>query len=121
MTAPDELAELYAQWRVLTEQEEAGIRQGAWSSVDQCQTAKSRLQPRIEEVSRRVDLSLLEARFRPLVAELMAMEQRNAALVEEQRGRAQAQIREDNQSCRRLRKLQRLFIPPARLNWQSYS
>lgn len=121
MTPADELAELYGQWRTLTEQEGAAIRQSRWAAVEQCQAAKSRLQPRIEEISLRLDGAAHESRFRETVRELVAMEQRNSVLLDDCRQAAESRILEDNRSCRQLRRLQRLFIPPARQNWQSYS
>ncbi len=121
MTPADELAELYGQWRVLTEQEASAIRQSRWSAVEQCQAAKGRLQPRIEELSHRVEPAVHESRFRPIVNELVELEQGNAVLLQDCRQAAESRIVEDNRSCRHLRRLQRLFIPPARQNWQSYS
>jgi hypothetical protein len=121
MTPVDELTELYNQWRVLTEQEGAAINRSAWLEVDQCQAAKARLQGRIEDLSRRMEVAVHESRFRPVLDGLIALEHRNAAVLRQRRSEADATVGDCDRSCRSLRQLQRLYIPRAPQNWQSYS
>ena len=121
MTPADELAALYGQWRVLTEQEGVAIDLSAWPEVDQCQSAKARLQPRIEEISRRIEVVVHEARFRGTVDALIELERRNAARLDVRRREAESAVGDYDRSCRSLRQIQRLYIPRVRQNWQSYS
>ena len=121
MTPADELSVLYQQWRSLTEDEGEAIKTSAWTSVEQFQTAKSRLQPRITEVSQRLDTTTHEQKFRVVVEELMRLERRNSALLQRQRQAAEEQKRELDRTSRHLRQLHKSYIPPARTHWQSYS
>lgn len=121
MTPADELAALYQQWRGLSEDEGEAIEAGAWSNVDQFQAAKARLQPRITEVSQRVDVGTHERRFRKVVDDLMHLERRNSALLQRRRQAAEAQRQELDRASRHLRQLHKSYVPPARTHWQSYS
>jgi hypothetical protein len=121
MNAADELAQLYAQWRTLTEQEGASIRQGQWPEVETCQAAKSRLQPRILELSATLEPVLLEARFHRVVDDLVQLERENADLIVAQRADADRQVGEFDRARRSLRQLQRHYRPAAGQNWHSYS
>lgn len=121
MSPADELSALYAQWRSLTEQEGDAIASGVWTQVEHYQSAKSRLQPRIVEVSQRLEGSVHECQFRPVVEELMALERRNTARLQETRRSAEQEKQELNKSSRNLRQLHKSYVPPARPHWQSYS
>lgn len=121
MSASEELAQLYAQWRVLTEQEGQAIGRSAWLEVNQCQASKARLQPRIDEISKKLDPVALESAFRPVVDDLIQLERRNSDLLRQRRTLAQGEMDECNRSCRSLRQIQRSYLPRARQNWQSYS
>ena len=121
MTPAAELSALYQQWRSLSEDEGEAIEAGAWASVDQFQTAKARLQPRIVEVSQRLDAATHERQFRKEVEELMQLERRNSALLQRRRQTADEQMRELDKAGRHLRQLHKSYVPPARTHWQSYS
>lgn len=121
MSPAEELTQLYAQWRDLTEQEGAAIRRCAWPEVAQYQAAKNRLQPRIVEISGQLEAVALERQFRRVVDTLIALERRNAVWTEERWADAQAEAGQFARSARSLRQLQRLYLPPPRQNWQSYS
>lgn len=121
MNAADELAQLYSQWRTLTEQEGTSIRHGQWPEVETCQAAKSRLQPRILELSAIIEPVALEARFRPVIDDLVRLERDNAGLIEALRADADRQVGEYDRACRSLRQLQRHYRPAAGQNWHSYS
>ena len=121
MMPADELGELYGQWRVLTVQEGDAVDRSAWAEVDQCQAAKARLQPRIVEVTGRVEVAVRTTRFRSVLDELIELENRNASLLQQRRREAQSAIGDLDRSCRSLRQIQRSYLPRARQNWQSYS
>lgn len=121
MTSVDELSALYQQWRCLTEDEGEAIEAGAWVSVEQFQAAKARLQPRIVELSQRLDAGTHERQFRALIEELMQLERSNSALLQRRRQAADEQMRELDKASRHLRQLHKSYVPPARPHWQSYS
>jgi len=121
MTPADELSTLYQQWRSLTEDEGAAIEAGAWINVDQFQTAKFRLQPRIVELSKQLDSATHELRFRKEVEELMQSERENNELLQRQRQDAETQRQELDRASRQLRHLHKSYVSPARTHWQSYS
>ncbi len=121
MTPGEELTALYHQWRTLTENEGRAIAADSWPDVEQCQRAKSRLQPRIIEVSQRLADDLHDRQFRLVLEELMQMERQNGTSLNERR-KAADQARETlQQSSRSLRQLHKSYVPPAKTLWQSYS
>jgi hypothetical protein len=121
MNSANELTALYDQWRRLTKEEGEAIGSGAWARVDHYQTAKSRLQPRIVEVSQRLESAMHEGWFRPVVEELMALECRNSTRLLEKRQSADDQKEEMDKTSRHLRQIHRSYVPSARTSWQSYS
>jgi len=121
MTQADELSALYEQWRSLTEDEGAAIEASTWASVEQFQAAKARLQPRIVELSQRLDAGTHDRQFRKVVEELMQQERRNSVLLQRLRQTADEQMRELDKTGRHLRQLHKSYVPPARTHWQSYS
>jgi len=121
MSPTEELSALYAQWRRLTVDEGEAIEAGAWTHVEQYQSAKSRLQPRIVEVSQRLDALTHEEQFRPLIEQLMDLEHRNRERVQEQRRSGRRQQQELDRSSRQLRQVHDSYVPQARAHWQSYS
>ena len=121
MTPADELSALYQQWRSLTEDEGEAIAAGAWNKLEQFQAAKARLQPRIVELSQRLDVPTHERQFRALVEELMQLERCNSASLQRRRQAAEEQMRELDKTSRHLRQLHKSYVPPAHTHWQSYS
>jgi len=121
MSPVDELAALYAQWRSLTEGEGEAIESGSWTEVEHYQSAKSRLQPRIVEVSQRIEVAIHELQFRPVVEELITLERRNSDRLRDTRHSAEQEKQDLDKSSRNLRQLHKSYVPPARAHWQSYS
>lgn len=121
MSAGDELAELFRQWRSLTEQEGCAIAAGAWLQVDGFQSAKARLQPRISELTQRLEPGVHDSTFRPLIEELMRLERQNGALLQTKRTTVEEQQQSLDRTQRNLRHIQKSYLPPARMHWQSYS
>ena len=125
MNPAEELAALYQQWRRLTESEGRGIRAANWAEVEQCQSAKLALQPRITEVSRQIDTLVHEQRFRPMLEELMNLERDHREVLQAQRQVAQLQKDELDCADRHLRQLHRSYVPATAphyaAHWQSWS
>jgi hypothetical protein len=121
MSPADELCALYQHWRSLSKDEGAAIEAGAWTSVEQFQAAKARLQPRIVELSQRLDLVTRERRFCKEIEELMRLERQNSALLQGRHRDAEAQQQDLDRVGRHLRQLHKSYVPPARTHWQSYS
>ena len=121
MTSADELSALYQRWQSLTADEGEAIETGDWSSVEQYQTAKARLQPRIVELSQRLGGSTHEQKFHGIIEKLMQLERRNNSLIQSRRQAADEQMRETDRASRHLRQLHKFYVPPARTHWQSYS
>ncbi len=121
MSALQELSDLFQQWQLLTEEEGGAIAAGSWSQVENYQSAKARLQPRITEVSRRLDAATFEHHFRAVINDLMEMERRNDGLLQEKRRVAKEQEHTLDRTQRNLRQIQKSYIPPSRTHWQSYS
>ena len=121
MSPTTELSALYDQWRSLTEDEGRAIAAAAWAQVEQYQAAKARLQPRIAEVSQRLGVMTPDAKFLPVVEELMQLERRNSALLASLRRAAEQEKLELDRTSRNLRQIHKSYIPPVRMNWQSYS
>ncbi len=116
-----EFTALLDQWRRLTEEEGHAISSGAWAQVENFQSAKALLQPRISEVRERIDPARHESQFRPLIDELIRLERGNQSLLDARRQAAQEQEHDLNRSDRNLRQIQKSYLPPARALWQSYS
>lgn len=121
MSPTDELADLFGQWRILTEHEGRTIDSGAWSELDHVQAGKASLQPRITEMLSRIDRVTFERRFRLHVEELIQLEHRNLAVLQTRRGAAAEEEQRLDRTRRKLRQIQKSYLPPARLHWQSYS
>ena len=121
MSLAGELSALYQLWRTLTEDEGEAIASEAWNDVEQCQNAKSRIQPRIVEVSRRLTADAHDRQFRPVVNALMELERRNSALLRDKRQSADRQKESLDRSSRHLRQLHKSYVPPAKAHWHSYS
>lgn len=125
-----QLRDLYAEWHRLTDLEGEAIREGDWGRVDEQQTCKQALQPRIADLARacRQDLaregrpdSDFEAEFRPAVMELVNLEVRNREELCRRRDALQADRRTMGQSVNRLRGLRQSYRTDAPSTWQSWS
>lgn len=124
------LNDLYGQWRALTDAEGDAIRAGDWSAVKNVQSRKEILK---RELLAAADVwhaewskpdegkREYERVFRPVISELIALEQRNHAWLCEQRARAQAEINELDASSRNLRGINRAYSSGTRSCWQTYS
>ena len=112
------LLDLYGRWRDLSDQEGGAITAGEWNCVASCQAAKQNLRGLIEESWSQLRCesgweadgrSEIERRLRPVVSELLALEERNAEWLALQRKKGVAQDQQLRQSWRTLRQVQQAY------------
>ncbi|MDW8343448.1 MAG: hypothetical protein RMM51_03050 [Verrucomicrobiae bacterium] len=114
----------YERWRELTVAEAEAIRLQRWEAVDRLQQHKQQLQPFIEGIYRELpteEVHRLQEQFRPVVQELLALEQQNAVAVAEVYRRAQQQADQCRQTERALHRVQDAYAPAQAPTWQTYS
>jgi hypothetical protein len=127
---PENLENLYNEWRRATDAEGRAIQAGDWPAVDEWQQCKAGLRDRIlpaaekwqNQWSRReVGQVEFERTFRPIVSELIALEHRNHAWLRERRESALAELRGLQGASRNLRGVHRAYGADQPSHWQSYS
>jgi hypothetical protein len=130
MTARHTLLGLYEAWGLHTETEGEAIRAGDWARVSECQQAKHKLQPLIQDwtTAARHEVQTreragdeLERELDRVVAELKQKELSNQAWLSQQRTSLQARRTEAQQTVRTLRRVRQSYAFPGRSVWQSYS
>ena len=132
MSARNELAELYEQWRHLTEEEGMAIRRGSWQRVDECQAAKLKLQRLIVRTTEKLhhdvggppsQLEATERFFRPIIDGLIELERRNLELFANQRQQVERERESLDRTTRQLRQIHRSYVRDRSLteHWRSYS
>lgn len=130
MTAERELHNIYAEWRRLAEAEGEAIRASNWEFVADCQRALAQLRPTIDSLTERVrkepapPISNDIARagtFRSTVLELIELERRNLAWLQQRRQNLSTHVEQLSRSSRNLRGIQRSYAPPIPAAWTSYS
>jgi hypothetical protein len=119
------LEEAYSEWRRLAEAEGKAIRIGDWRFVADCQQALGRLRPIIDRLTEQTRQGLGEPRRaqfpRATVLELIELQRRNLASLQQRRQRLSAQMEELSRTGRNLRGIQRSYSPPPPPAWNSYS
>jgi hypothetical protein len=130
MNADQQLFQFYERWRELTTSEGQAIAATDWARLEQCQAEKRLLQEQIKATSdqrqRQLHVSGANAvvvlgRFRGVVDELIALEERNARALASQQAALEAQQRELHQAGRTLRRLHTAYAGGPQTAWQSYS
>jgi hypothetical protein len=130
MTARSALIKMYQEWQDWTEAEGEAIRAEEWAKVQDCQHAKSELQPLImkatsglkEEYSSLPNrLREVEDELRVLIGQLIQLEQRNSEWLTSQRKAAEIRNAELNRSVRHLRQIHQAYATADRAFWHSYS
>lgn len=129
MNLEGDLAQAYKEWRRLAEAEGKAIRAGDWRFVADCQNALSQLQPIIDGLVRQAGQGSSRTESgtaspqasRATVLELIELQRRNLASLEERRRRLSAHIEELSRTSRNLRSIQRSYASAARAGWTSYS
>jgi 5-bromo-4-chloroindolyl phosphate hydrolysis protein len=132
MSARDELAELYEQWRHWTEEEGMAIRIASWRRVDECQAAKLKLQRLIVRTTEQMHDDVVglpsqveanERFFRRIIDGLIELERRNLELFANQRQQAEHERQSLDRTTRHLRQIHRSYVRDHSLteHWRSYS
>lgn len=129
-SAHRDLMELYREWKSLTESETRAIHEAAWPRLDRVQGEKLNLQIRIVEASQQVQtemaidgiaISELEKTLRPVVEELIRMEESNGRLLMEKRQRLEEEQAGLDRTSRNLRQVQQAYGSGSSAGWASYS
>jgi hypothetical protein len=130
MSAGDDLEHAYSEWRRLAEAEGKAIRAGDWAFVADCQKALSQLQPVIDRLlnenqkaGSHPDSDILARRLtsRASVLDLIELQRRNLAALQQRRQRLSAHIEQVSRTGRNLRGIQRSYASPPPPAWNSYS
>ena len=124
------LALLLDDWKTTSRAEEAAIALNQWAEVDRQQLRKQALRQQIlhttEAWQRRWSVTGetqadYERAFRPILAELIALENSNGALLARQREQASRQMQELDRTTQTLRGVQRAYGATPQTQWTSYS
>lgn len=120
------LENLLGEWRQLTEAEGRAIAGDDWTEVQRQQKRKEGLQAQLvcaREAWPRSGLNQadFEQRFRPLVAQLIALETANAQRVVTRRENAKREFAECDRTVENLRGLNRAYGTSDGGHWTSYS
>lgn len=130
MSATNQLQNAYQEWRRLAEIEGEAIRASNWPKVQQCQNSLHELQPQIirwtqearnEWVQLNLDVTAQENALRAVIGELIEIERRNSACLNDVRQTTEVQFRELEQSGHTLRQVQRSYAPNRAPAWNSFS
>ena len=112
------------QWRTLTASEGDAIRDGRWPEVQRLQDAKRQLQDFIRAAIRAlspVQRERINAELRPLIEELICLEDRNRERLATQRQRLVVQRQQTDAAAQNLRQVRAAYSPPPSAVWHSYS
>ena len=130
MTAREKLANLYAEWRRLTEGETESLRVDAWERLAEIHRLKAALQHDIIDATEPYDAELAHLRatapdaenpFRKIVSELILLETRNAEILAAKRAAAAAERATLERTTTNLRHVSRSYGQPVGSAWHSYS
>lgn len=130
MSASDQLQNAYREWRRLAEAEGEAIRSSDWQRVDNYQNSLHELQPQIIRWTQEArqewqhlgrDVASEENSVRVIVAELIEIERRNCAWLNDVREATQVQLRQLEHSGHTLRQVQRSYGPNPSSAWSSFS
>jgi hypothetical protein len=132
MDSEAELRAALSEWRRLAEAVGKAIREGNWSFVAECQSAISQLRPALDRVTgqnRQNSESptsappgaARKATARAIVLDLIELEKRNLASIQERREKLAAHVAQLGRTNRNLRGIQRSYAPPLPSAWNSYS
>lgn len=125
-----ELHHLFHEWRLLTEAEGRAIAGDDWTEVQRQQQRKEDLKVRLSQVAEAWrnfwpntggTHAGYEREFRPIIAELVALETANARLVAARRESAQREFTEWDRATENLRGLNRAYGVSGGGHWTSYS
>lgn len=129
MTAND-LGALFQDWRETTRAEGEAIANGRWADVAEHQQHKRDLQQKIVATTDAWQRTWTktgetqadyERQFRPMLCELIALEAKNASLLERMRSEAEAERNRLDHTVKNLRGVQRAYGHGNNSHWVSYS
>jgi len=130
MSASEQLREAYNEWRRLAEAEGEAIRSSDWTMVQRCQDSLHSLQPEIIRFNQEArnewvrlgrDVFSEENAVRALIGQLIEIERRNSAWLNDVKQSVQAQLNEIQQTNHTLRQVQRSYAPSSGSVWSSFS
>jgi DNA repair exonuclease SbcCD ATPase subunit len=126
MNADQQLFQLYDRWRELTTSEGQAIAATDWILLAQCQAEKRLLQDQIKSAAEpRSDggtaAVVVTGRFRNVLDELIALEERNARALASQWTALKEQQKELQHAGCTLRRLHAAYATGPQTAWQSYS
>lgn len=104
-------------WRHYTEAETAAIQAGDWVAIAAVQQQKQDLRLEMDAAAQ----PACPDQFRPLVAELIVMEQGNSRALTERRQAAESEQAGVELAQRSLRQLHAAYAPQSPPAWHSYS
>jgi hypothetical protein len=118
-----DLTAVLAEWRRLAEAQGEGIRAGNWSFVAECEKTIARLQSSSHHLRQRANPAGVPSKpsHRSTVLDLIALQQRNLATLQQRREILSNQIENLTRTSRNLRGIQRSYSPPGSTGWSSYS
>jgi hypothetical protein len=130
MSPRDQLQDAFTEWRRIAHAEEAAIRRQDWQALEVCHLSVRDLQPRITQLTGEIhrecehtgaDPASADQWLRDTIAELIELETRNIALLDQARQSGQAQLNDLQQSGRTLRRVQRSYSPARAASWTTFS
>lgn len=124
-----QLWDLYQEWKRLTESEGTAILGSDWQEVSRCQKAKQLLQPAIIRVTENAQRALIgspgastfEGKVRQHVNELIQLESRNSATLQERLDTAREERQELDRTSRQLRQVHQSYGGRGGAGWNQYS
>jgi hypothetical protein len=128
MSARETINGLLQEWLCLTQTEARAIEAASWQDVRRIQSAKSRLQPLLNDARAEWAASdplassgLADQPFRAEINRLVALEASNAGLLAEQKRQASARLQSLFEARRNLGRLRGSYLPKPNLVLDSYS
>jgi|YelNatPaOPRAMG01_1025707.scaffolds.fasta_scaffold00847_16 hypothetical protein len=120
---------LCQQWQELTRAEARAIQAGNWAAVEQCQLAKTQLQPKLmaatdalrQAAAQQGRARQTEQHIQQLVGHLLSLERQNEAALAAQYDRVRQQQADLAQAAQTLRQLRRAYGGSAPATWQRWS
>lgn len=122
MNESPSLLGLLGEWKNLGEEEGAGIENGDWAKVAQCQARKTQLQEIITAFRNRAGVDPAPEASQELIRELIAMESRNSECLSRRRENLLAERSRVRSAAGNLRRVRSAYGEPRpQAIWNSYS
>lgn len=126
MNPETDLMDAYQRWRHWSQVEGLAICAEDWPKVTECQQAKRELQPIIlrctdHALSGVINRAEFHQRIRPVVHELISLENHNSEILSRKKEDVSFQMEELDRSTRNLRRVQGCYATAPSAQWHSYS